>query len=282
MCWHCWRDATQSCDSAVVICWHCWRDVTALSIMRQCCWSCDSASDGTVNMMWQRCWSSNSDILDVLALLTWCDSAVDHATVLLLLRWRRRRDVTVLSIMQQCHCWCVGAVDVTQQRSWSCISAVNHVTVPLLMWQHCWHDVTALLIRQQCHRCRVRVVNMLWQCCQSRGRAVLDVLTWRDNAVNHATALLIIRQSIKDVTALSTWCDSTVNHAVTSLTALSCDEQHIHMLNSYFVQLTTKLFKGQCHHMIDSDDVTIVIPGCPLYVLIKHVCLCTKNRIRAQ
>jgi hypothetical protein len=55
------------------------------------------------------------------------------------------------------------------------------------------------------------------------------------------------------------------------------------MLNSYVVQLTRKLFKGQCYHLIDSDDVAIVCPGCPLYlyVHIKQVRLRTQKRICA-
>jgi hypothetical protein len=53
------------------------------------------------------------------------------------------------------------------------------------------------------------------------------------------------------------------------------------MLNSYVVQLITTLFKGQCRHLIDSDDVVIVFPGCPLYLFIKQVRLCTQNCIRA-
>jgi hypothetical protein len=49
---------------------------------------------------------------------------------------------------------------------------------------------------------------------------------------------------------------------------------------SYDVQSTTNLFKVQCRHLIDSDDVAIVFPGCPLYRHIKQVCLCTQKRIR--
>jgi hypothetical protein len=44
------------------------------------------------------------------------------------------------------------------------------------------------------------------------------------------------------------------------LTALSRYQQHGHMLNSYVLQLTTNIFKGQCCHLIDSDDVAIVFP----------------------
>ncbi len=116
-----------------------------------------------------------------------CDSAIDRATVPSLLRQRCQPDLTVLSIMRQCPCWCVGAVEVTPQRCQSCNNAVDHVTVPLLMWRHCWCDATALLIMHQCRCCCVGTVHVVWQCCQSCDSAVLDVsalLTWCNSTVN--------------------------------------------------------------------------------------------------
>jgi hypothetical protein len=53
------------------------------------------------------------------------------------------------------------------------------------------------------------------------------------------------------------------------------------MHNSYVVQLTTKLFKGQCHHLIDNDCVAIGFPDFPLYLHIKKVRLCTQKGIWA-
>jgi hypothetical protein len=63
--------------------------------------------------------------------------------------------------------------------------------------------------------------------------------------------------------------------------ALSCDRQHSHMHNGYVVQLTAKLFKGQCRHLIDSDCVAIVFLDFPLYLRIKQVRLCTQKGIWA-
>jgi hypothetical protein len=120
--------------------------------MRQCCCWCDSA----VDVMQQHCWSCDSAVVDVTALLImrqfcgWCNGAVH--------------------MMWQCHGWRRAAVDMMWQHCWSCISAVvdatvlptscnstvDHATVPSLMWRHCWCDARALSIMlshdwQRCH-----------------------------------------------------------------------------------------------------------------------------------
>jgi hypothetical protein len=132
---HCW-----SRDSAIL-------DVTALSTWcASAGWSSNSAIlDVTALSTWcaSTGWSSDSAVLDVLTLLTWgdsavnqstalliirqpiidvtalstrCNSAVDHLPVPLLMCWCCQHDATVPAIMRQCHyCWCDCTVDVMQQ-----------------------------------------------------------------------------------------------------------------------------------------------------------------------
>ncbi len=257
--------------------------VTLLSIMQQCCCWCDS----TVNVMRQHCWSCDSDrqccrscdsaIIDVTALSTWCDWAVDLVTALSTWCDSAVDHVTALSIMwQHCPSRDSAIVDVMALSTW-CNIAVNHATVLSYDWQ-CCHITSTVPSHQQRHCCMIN-----------------SAVTWLSALWHHATVLLLMcRCCPRDATALSImqqcrrWCEtlsmshnSTVNHAVRWSTALSCDCQHSHMHNSYVVQWTTKLFKGQCCHLIDSDCVTIVFPDFPLYLRIKQLCLCTQKGIWA-
>ncbi len=103
------------CDSAVdcatvpsLMCWCCWCDSTGLFIMWQChfwcdgtvviMWQCRCWRVGTVNVMQQRCQSCDSVVIAVSALLMWCNSAVDHATVPPLMCWCFWRDETAILI----------------------------------------------------------------------------------------------------------------------------------------------------------------------------------------
>jgi hypothetical protein len=205
-----------------------------------------------VNLMWQRCQSRYSAVVDVTVLLAWCDSAANHATVPSWMWWCCQPDTTALSIMQQCHSWCDGAVGLMQQRCQSCDSVVTDVMV-LSMWcdsgvHHAlmpfvdvtvlsmWcdsavHHATLPLLMRRCCQPDATGLSIIWQCCQ------LDM-----------TMLWIMQQCrcSCDSVVNQMHTDSAVDHVVTWLTALSHDQQHSHMLNSYVVQLTTNIFKGQC------------------------------------
>ncbi len=259
----------QSCDSAAV-------DVTALStrrdhtvdhatvlsIIQQCRRWCD----GTVGMMQQHSSSSNSAFVDVLApstccdsgvdyatvLLTWCDSTVDHATVPLLMWGHCWHDVTALLIMQQCHSWCEGTVDMMWQHCWSCNSAivdvsvlstwcdsgvnhatvltvlcwynstVDHATVPSLMCRRRQCDATVVLIMQQCCWHDVTALLIIWQHCRSFDSDVAAMTIiwqcccWCDGTVDviwqHCRSC---NSALVNVMALLTWCDSTIDHEIT-------------------------------------------------------------------
>ncbi len=124
----------RSCDSTV-------DHLTALSIMWQHCRSCDR----TVDVMQQSCWSCNSAVIDVTALLTWCDSIVDHR---------------------------------------SCDSAVDHATVLSFMWQCrrindgtvAW--TTALLHDWQCCCITLTALSHVWRRAVRRNRDASNQ-TWQ-------------------------------------------------------------------------------------------------------
>jgi hypothetical protein len=145
-------------------------------LMWQHCQSCDNAvvnwCDSTVNH------ATVPLLIDVTAMLTGCDSAVNHATVQLLM-WRHCwRYVTALSITGQCHHWCDSSVNVMQQRCWSHDCAVDHVTVLSSMWHCCQHDATVLLIMWQCrHQCD-SAVNVMQQHCQSFCQMIGSTVRW--------------------------------------------------------------------------------------------------------
>jgi hypothetical protein len=258
--------------------------------------------------MQQHCRSCDSSAVDVTALSTWCGSTVD------MMRQHYQRDVTALSITwQRCRSfdsavvdvtalsmWCDSAVDVMWQHCRSCDSAVDHATVPSLMWQHCWHDATALstwcdsavdhatvpsLMWQ--HRQRdVTVLSIMWQCCRSCGsavdRATVPSVMWQ-HCQRDARVLLIMWQCRR-------WCEGTVNmiqqHCQSCCQMIGSTIKWSTSVQSHAQQLCwtidNKVIQRtvSCRVSVDSNDVPIVFPGCPLYRHIKLVCLCAHKHIR--
>ncbi len=210
-----WRDSAGDHATVTLLMRRCRQhDATVLSIMPQ--WRRWCA--GAVNMMRQRWRSCDSGIVDAPVPSTWCDSAVNHATVAPLTWWCSQHDATALAIMRQwCH-WCASAVSMTRQRWQSCDSdvdapvpstwcdsAINDSTVGPLMRRCCQHDATALAIMWQWHCWCAGAVNMMRQCWRSFDSGAVDApapSTWCRSAVDHAT-----------VASLMCWCpqhDATV------------------------------------------------------------------------
>jgi hypothetical protein len=98
---------------------------TALSIMRQSCWSCNSAvADVTVLLTW-----CDSAVADVTVLSTWCDSAVVDVTLLSTQCNSTADCVTVLS--HDLELWCAINNKVVQRTvlslnwQWGCSNCVS-------------------------------------------------------------------------------------------------------------------------------------------------------------